>query len=212
MTCTQCGKNMYVGAAAFKGQYSGKPYCDKCAKNNHTDGNNYVVVADGYGNFSLLNVPPVTVVPALPPFTSTPACTHPKFDPVTRTCPDCFIQIEYDDKCNGCQHEYRRHNNGIKGRCLNCTTCQGFEYKANIVKNIQKLVAALNAGYQSPGSSGIPLPSLDLEIGFHPTAIKDSKASTKEQRKKDGLCLECGDKGEVKAMAWFCRNGHGKIF
>jgi hypothetical protein len=32
------------------------------------------------------------------------------------------------------------------------------------------------------------------------------------QRKRDGVCLTCGDAGEIRACAAFCRVGHGKIW
>lgn len=60
---------------------------------------------------------------------------------------------------------------------------------------IGELIAALEAG----GYCGSTLTS------EKPTDIK-------AQRKKDGVCVECGDRGESRGCVWFCKNGHGKIF
>lgn len=38
-----------------------------------------------------------------------------------------------------------------------------------------------------------------------------SLASLKDERKKLGLCQECGDAGSWHVMALFCRNGHGRF-
>lgn len=38
------------------------------------------------------------------------------------------------------------------------------------------------------------------------------QAALRAHRKKEGLCLECGDAGEMINLACMCRNGHGKVW
>ena len=54
---------------------------------------------------------------------------------------------------------------------------------------------------------GFPNSEVDIIMGANPSDIINIKA----QRKKDGVCIECGDKGQIKAMACFCPI-HGKIW
>jgi hypothetical protein len=41
---------------------------------------------------------------------------------------------------------------------------------------------------------------------------KNKVVNIQDQRRKDGVCLICGDAGEFKGLGCVCRNGHGRIF
>lgn len=45
-----------------------------------------------------------------------------------------------------------------------------------------------------------------------PVTLVPTQEELRTQRKRDGLCLDCGDRGEFINGACVCRNGHGKIF
>lgn len=56
-----------------------------------------------------------------------------------------------------------------------------------------------------------------LVDAFRPSVITASAYSQPDvaveaQRKRDGLCLKCGDRGEFIQGACVCRNGHGVMF
>jgi hypothetical protein len=77
---------------------------------------------------------------------------------------------------------------------------------------------------QTPGSGGVygnisyapikytPAPADPFARITHPVVTIIETEDVKAQRKKDGLCIECGDRGEFVNMLCMCTKGHGKIF
>lgn len=74
------------------------------------------------------------------------------------------------------------------------------------VRNSRYHIQLTNIDDEDSWPSSIPLSALPTHIQITFSQFKDK---LKEQWKKAGLCPECGDVGEWKAMALFCKNGHG---
>lgn len=134
-------------------------------------------------------------------------CFHKNMSNYALTCPDCATMITGNTKCDNCQHEYFRHTLGRSGPCKftgsSCpANCNGFQLAATLIPGVFPVVPPPPKFI----STGTPLKT-DMHI-----SLAKSPVDIKAQRKKDGVCVECGDRGSFVNLACICNNGHGKIF
>lgn len=123
------------------------------------------------------------------------------------------------DLCDFCMS-----NNGGVPRTLlvtptkkGCSACfSGDTYRA---RQTQQQAQAPTVQFWPPGAATpMPVPRVLTAQKIRETAAQIAKEcivdghELRAARKRDGLCVECGDRGEFRGMACFCTKGHGKIF
>lgn len=80
--------------------------------------------------------------------------------------------------------------------------CSAFKLSPTLIPGVLPATKVVIAG----GPLKVEMIDFKLEVA------KSEPVDIKAQRKKDGVCVECGDRGTFVNLQCICNNGHGKIF